>query len=283
MKQIIYVLIIISCIGCSSKGTVFEKADTDKGVFELYFIPHKEFVATPDIFEGFKISNSEIVKEIINSWEFEIVDGKRDFNPCYYLEIAKDNQTYIGRWINDSLNIIAGSKRFRFSEEILAKYKEHFKPLISNSVTIKSLKDSRNFIKLVNLNKGYLLFHKNDLDFYEWEKYCGSIQIEYLKNDLPNFNDSEEINKFLNKDFQGISEVRMISCDLRTSDSLAFFEILTESNITTKLPSMYRIKKNWEELHNVEIEIFNLKTDEIQSIARKNNIEIIDIKENNYR
>jgi len=242
---------------------------------------HEDSLSGLFVMKGFNIENSDIVKEIIDTWKFPVMESDKNVKPLYFMEISKDNEAYRSRWINDSLNILIGDYYQIFDKNSILKYKPYFKPLIAYRLIINNLSEARRLVDILLENNGYLPFHKKERPYY-WEEYWGSIALEYPIEKLPEFENSEDVDNFLQDKFSEISKVKSNIWNREYTDKTAIFEIMTPFDISRKIPQDFTISSEWKELSNLELIVFNLTEEEIRSIAQNNNINLKTIEKQNY-
>jgi hypothetical protein len=286
MKHTLILLTIFFAIGCTNENRIFQNVKIDDGNFELYFfIPDTALIdssiSESDLINGFMIDNSKIVKEIINTWEFPILEKRNPIIPLYYLETSKNNEIYISRWFNSDLTVLMGKNHHQFDKKSLFKYEEYFKPLIAYSITISRLSEARQFISILIDDNHYIPYHKEGM-LNQWEEYSGVIELECKIDNLPNFANSEMEEEYLKQEFPDIGKAAIHLWDKYSSDTIATFSIITESDISKNIPGDYNIKTEWTELTDLEIIVFNTEKDELLQIANKHGIEILDIKKIDY-
>lgn len=282
MKQTIILITIFFAISCTNENKIFQNAKIDDSNFDLYFfIPDKSLIdssiSESDLINRFMIDNDEIVKEIMNSWEFPILEKRSPIRPLYYLETSKNNEIYISRWFNSDLTVLMGKNHHQFGKESLFKYEKYFKPLIAYNITISRLSDARQFISILIENNFYIPSHKENM-LNQWEEYRGIIELECQIDELPNFENAEMEEEFLKQEFPNIGKANIHLWDKYSSDSIATFGIISETDITKSIPRDYNIKTQWTELTELEIIVFNTEKDELLQIANKHGIEIMNIK-----
>jgi len=285
MKYTIGLIFLILITSCNKKQRVFDKAEIDNGEFEIYFTPMLDFYDSSsglELYDRFKIDNNEIVKEIINTWEFEIVEKNKNLLPLYYIELSKNNKTYISRWLNDSLSIILGPNHLKFNKKHLDKYSSYFKPIESKIIVVKELLQARKLLEIIPNINGYLPYHNENLK-HMWEKFSGTIAVEYPTENLPEFDNTEDVVAFLNKELAGISKVELSEWIRNYTDETAYLKILCESDISNQLPENFKLIENWIELKNLEITVYNLSYSEITYIGENYGIDIVEIKNINNR
>lgn len=289
MRKVFAIFLILFVLSCKNEKKAFQNISTANGDFKLYFIPNKEFFSHKDsisdntIKEGFKIDSNEIVKEIINTWKFPIRLNINNVNLLYYIEISKNNEVCCSKWINDSLNLLAGKHYLAFNNSALFKYKSCFKSIIAYKLVINNLSDARRLVGILLNNKGYLPSHGKNFP-YTWEIYSGMIELAYPLEKLPKFKDSKEVDEFLQKEFKNISKVESSSwtIDDYNSNKDAIFEIMAESDISRKLPNHFKRISFWKELTDLEIIVFDLSEEELKSIVNRNYITLKTIEKINY-
>ena len=286
MKYIIILSTILFALSCANKKRVFQNAEIDNSKLELYFlIPDRGLIDSSipetDLIGGFMIEDNEIVKEIMNTWEFPILEKEKPTIPLYYLEISKNNVFYISRWINRDLTTIMGEHLHKFDKEAILKYKKHFKPIIAYKLKINRLSEARKFISALIDNSIYIPFHREGM-LYQWEEYSGKIVLECNIDKLPNFENSKMKDDYLKTEFPGIGKAEIYLWDKYTSDKTATFEIISELDFSNKISDDYTIKTKWTELTDLEIIVFNKPESDLLQLANEKGVETLKIEKIDY-
>jgi hypothetical protein len=286
MKQTLILFLSLFAISCTNDNRIFQSAEIDNSNFDLYFfIPDKQLVdssiSESNLINGFMIENDEIVKEIIQTWEFPILEKKKPIRPLYYLETSKNNKMYISRWFNSDLTVLMGKNQHQFEKESLFKYKEYFKPLIAYQIRINKLSDARRYLFILMENNHYIPSH-GEYMLYQWEEYSGIIELECELDKLPNFSDTKMEENYLNQNFPNIGHAEIYLWDKYSSDSIASFSIISEKDISKSIPPDYSIKTEWTEFTDLGLIVFNTPEKELLQIGNKHGIEILDIEKIKY-
>lgn len=279
MKYYLIIILFVTLSSCTKKVKVFDNIEPTSDNYTFYFIPEildslKFYSDTTsiEIFPGFMIDNQVTIKQIMDDWNFEIdtVKERNRWNLYYQIELAKNNELFVSRTVNERLSRLFHSKGIlKFSKEFLLRYKQDFKPIEAYSVKIKTLTDARSFVKLINQERGYLPYHNEYIPYF-WEKFSGAMKLNCLNVNTPD----NEIDEFINNKFSNITETDLVYFDRNYTDDTANFEIFVESDITNNLPDGFVAETNWREFTDLEFLIFNLSKIEIQEIAKRNNIVI---------
>lgn len=279
---------MITSIGCETNRKVFHKADTSNGDFDFYIVPHPE-MAYDDIQytdlkinNAYKIENSDIVKELIESYRcVDFIPMKSRFRPYYTIEVSKNNRTHSNRWLNKELSYTFFLKDHSIDSLFLLNYKSNFKPLVANVIIINSLSDARKAVDIVQAKGGFLPFH-TETSPYHWEKFSGTIELRCIQSEFPKFNTSGSMESYLKNEFADISEVWHNGYNSSITPDSSMIGLYAEYDITEDLPEKYTVSRAWEELTDLQMAVFNLTIDEISAVLNQNNIAFKSIERKNF-